>query len=92
MLLLCNFIMHRYFTMSDSSFSYSTLSSSDGLSFILEESRDDTPMLEYIRNNETDMKIIELLMKLKQARQEKIEKKHMIISTKTTSLKTQSTT
>jgi len=55
--------------MSDSSSSSSSLSSSDGLSFILEESSDDIEILKYVLDDETVVKKIELLMKLRQARQ-----------------------
>jgi len=54
--------------MSDSS-SSSLLSSTDRLSFILEESSDDTEMLKYVLDDKTDIKIIELLMKWRQATQ-----------------------
>jgi len=77
---------------------------------LLEESSDETQLFETILNNETNLKTSELVMKIRQARQEKrassslqrlrkkkrfireIKKKHTIGSTKTTSLKTPSTT
>ena len=52
--------------MNDSSSSSSSL---DGLSFILEELSHDTPVLNYILDSETDIKTLELLMKLRQARE-----------------------
>ena len=55
-------------TMSNSS-SSSLSSSTDGLSFILEESSDDVEMLKYVPDDETDMKTIELLIKWRQATQ-----------------------
>jgi len=60
--------MDNYSMMNDSSSSSSSL---DGLSFILEELSHDTPVLNYILDSETDIKTLELLMKLKQARLEK---------------------
>lgn len=62
--------MHRNSILSDSSSSFSSLSSSYGLSFTLEESSDDTPILEYVQGNEIDIMTIELHMLLRQARQE----------------------
>ena len=59
--------MDRYSTMNDSS---SFSSSSDGLIFILEESSDDAPILDYILANKTVVKILDLVMKLRQANQE----------------------
>jgi len=53
-------------TISDSS---SSSSSSNGLSYILEESSDDTKMLKYVLDDETDIKTIELLMKWRQVTQ-----------------------
>ena len=50
-----NLIMDMNSTMNDSS-PYS--SSSDGLNFILEESSDDSPILDYVLNNETDIKTL----------------------------------
>lgn len=46
--------------MSDSSSSSSTSSSTDGLSFILEESSDDSPILETVMLNEDAPKIVEV--------------------------------
>jgi len=57
--------------MSDSSSLSSSLSSSDVLKFILQESSDDALMLEYLLHDENDIKKIELVMKLRQVRQEK---------------------
>lgn len=53
--------------MTDSSSSFFSSSLFDGLSFILEESCDDREMLKYVLDDETDMRKIELLMKLRQA-------------------------
>ena len=42
------------------------------MSFILEESSDDAPILEYVLDNETNIKTLKLVMRLRQARQEKM--------------------
>jgi len=60
--------MTRYSTINDF---FSSSSSSNGLSFILEESSDDAPILDYVLDNETDIKTVELVMRFRQARQEK---------------------
>jgi len=52
--------------MNDSS----TSSSSDGLSFILEESSDDEQILKYVLDNEDKKRALELVMKLRQIREE----------------------
>jgi len=43
----------------------------DGLSFILEESSDDEHMLKYVLDNDNDKKALELIIKLRQVREEK---------------------
>ena len=55
--------------MSDPSSSSMTSSSTDGLSFILEESSDDSPILENIINNDNAPKLLELALKLRRIRQ-----------------------
>ena len=56
--------------MSGSSPSSSTSSSTDGLSFILEESSNDSPILKTIVMNENGPKMLELALKLRNIRQE----------------------
>jgi len=51
--------------------SSSSSSSSDGLSFILKKSNDDVTILNYALDNKTNIKILELVMRLKQGSQEK---------------------
>ena len=63
--------MHNDWFIDSLSSSVSSSSSSDELNFILEEFSDDTLMLETILNNKTDMKSLELAMKIRQVRQEK---------------------
>jgi len=58
--------MNRYSKVNDSSSS----SSSDELSFILEESSNDEHILKYVLDNDNDKSTLELIMKLKQAREE----------------------
>jgi len=53
--------------MNDSS----SFASSDGLSFILEESSDDEHISKYVLDNDTDKRALELIMKLRQVREEK---------------------
>ena len=48
--------------------SYSSFSSLNNLSFILEEPSEGSPMLDYVPDNEIDIKTIELLMKFRQTR------------------------
>jgi len=55
--------------MSDSSSSSISASSSDDLNFILEEFRDDSPILETIVNSEAGPKLLELALKVRQIRQ-----------------------
>ena len=62
--------MHKYSTMSDSSSSSTSSSSTDGLSFILEESSDDSQILENIINKKNDPKLLELVLKIRQIRQQ----------------------
>ena len=57
--------------MSDSSSPSSSSSSSDDLSFILKQSSDHRPISQYVLDNETNIEIIESLMKPRQVRQEK---------------------
>ena len=56
--------------MSDSSSSTTTSSLTDGLSFILEKSSYDSPILENIINNDNAPKLLELALKLRHIRQE----------------------
>ena len=49
----------------------SSSSSSDGLSFILEESSDDEHILKYVLDNDNNKRTLELIMKLRQVREEK---------------------
>ena len=58
--------MNRYSKVNDSFSS----SSSDGLSFILEESSDDEHILKYFLDNDNDKRKLELIMNLKQARED----------------------
>jgi len=69
---MCNpnfqsFIVNRYSKMNDSSLS----ATSDGLSFILEESSDDEQISKYVLDNEDNKRALELVMKLRQLREEK---------------------
>ena len=50
-----NFTMDRYFIMNDSS---SFSSSSNSLNFILEESSDEAPILDYVLDNKTEIKTL----------------------------------
>jgi len=59
--------MNRYSKMNDSFSS----SSSDGLSFIFEESSDDEHILKYVLDNDNDKRTLELIMRLRQAREDK---------------------
>ena len=54
--------------MTDSS---SSSSKSDGLSFILEESSDNEKILKYVLDNENEKRALQLVMKLRQIREEK---------------------
>ena len=63
--------MHKWFTMTDSFSLPSSSSSLDGLSFILKECNDETPRSKYLLDDETDIKKINILMKLGQGRQKK---------------------
>jgi len=47
--------MDRYFMMNDSS---SFSSSSNSLNFILEESSDEAPILDYVLDNKTEIKTL----------------------------------
>jgi len=47
------------------------LTSSDGLSFTLEESSADALILEHVLDNDTDKKTLEIIMRLRQATEEK---------------------
>ena len=49
----------------------SSSASSDGLSFILEKSSDDKHILKYVLDNDNDKRALELIMKLRQVREEK---------------------
>jgi len=57
--------MHRYSTIGDSSSSSTTSALTDGLNFIIEESSDDSPILENIVNNENGLKLLELALKIR---------------------------
>ena len=59
--------MNRFSKTNDSSSS----SSLDGLSFILEESSDDEHILKYFLDNDNDKGTLELIKRLRQAREEK---------------------
>ena len=61
--------MHMYVTMSESSSSPTSSSSTDGLSFILEDDGDDTKVLKCIADDETKLKTIQLLMEWRQRTQ-----------------------
>jgi len=50
---------------------FSSSASSDGLSFILEESSDDEHILKYVLDNDNDKRALELIMKRRQVREEK---------------------
>ena len=51
--------------------SCSSSSSSNDLIIVLQKSSDDTRILDYVLDNKTDIKTLELLMKPRQARQGK---------------------
>ena len=52
------YFIHRYVTMSESSSSHPASSCTDGLSFILENDSDDTEVLKYMVDDETELKTI----------------------------------
>ena len=68
MLIFGTSFIDRYFTMNNFSSSFLSL---DGMRFILEESSDDTPILNHVVDNEIDINTLELVLKFRQTRQEK---------------------